>query len=167
MPASEVRISGRHLLVQFDILFELRDHRTGQHVHFALFIALQVRQGRDFSGKELAFGQLFDAGAIDTLNQHLDGAVWQLQKLQDGRDRPHPVQVLDLRIVDVRLLLGHQENTLVGLHGQIQCDDGLFAPDEQRNHHVRVNHYIAQRQNRRTVQAVANFGDIGLGFIAH
>jgi hypothetical protein len=29
---------GRHFLVQLHVLFELRDHGTGQHVHFALVI---------------------------------------------------------------------------------------------------------------------------------
>ncbi len=89
-----------------------------------------------------------DAGAVHALHQHLDGAVGQLQKLQDGRDGADPVQILGLRIVDIGLLLGDQQDALVGLHGEIERDDGFFPPDEQRNHHVRVNHHVAQRQHR-------------------
>ncbi len=50
-------------------------------------------------------------------------------------------------IVDIGLFLRDQQNPLVGLHGQIERHDGFLAPDEQRNHHVRINHHIAQRQN--------------------
>jgi hypothetical protein len=49
--------------------------------------------------------QSFDARAIDTFDQHLDGAVGKLQQLQDSGDRTDAVQVISLRIVDVRLLL--------------------------------------------------------------
>ena len=33
---------GRHLLVELDVLLELRDDRAREHVHFALFVALHV-----------------------------------------------------------------------------------------------------------------------------
>ena len=111
--------------------------------------------------------ELLDAGAIDALDQHLDRAVGQLQQLQDGRDGADPVQVLGLRIVDVGLLLRDQQDALVGLHGQIERDDGFLAPDEQRNHHVRVHHHVAQRQYRHAGRGRDYFGNIDYGFVAH
>ncbi len=112
--------------------------------------------------------ELLDAGAVHALDQHLDGAVGQLQELQNGRDRADPVQIFGLGIVDIRLLLGDQQDALVGLHGQIQRDDGLLPPDEQRNHHVRVDHHIAQRQHGHAAHCRRGFiGDIDNGFVAH
>ena len=112
--------------------------------------------------------ELFDAGAVDALDQHLDRAVGQLQKLQDGRDRADPVQILALRIVDVGLFLRDQQDALVGLHGEIERDDGFLAADEQRDHHVRINHYVAQRQYRHAAErGGTTVRDIDYGFIAH
>src|SRR5256885_12014694 len=37
--------------------------------------------------------------------------------------------------------------SLVSTHGHIQRLDGLLAPDEQRNHHVRIDHHVAQRRS--------------------
>ncbi len=143
---------GRHLLVQFDILFELGDHGARQHVHLALFVALDIRQRRHFRGKEFTLHQLFDAGAVHTLDQHLHGAVRELQQLQDGRHRAHAVEIVGFGVVDIRLFLGDQENPLVGLHGEVEGDDGFLAPNEERDHHVRVHHHVAQRQNGHPVQ---------------
>ena len=49
--------------------------------------------------------QRLDDRALGALDQHLDGAVRQLEQLQDRRDRADLVKVLAARIVDVRLLL--------------------------------------------------------------
>ena len=96
-----------------------------EHVHLALFVALEIRHGGDFGREELALDQLFDAGAVDAFDQHLDGTVRQLEQLQDGRDGADAVQVLAFRIIHVGLLLSHEEYALVGLHGEIQRHDGL------------------------------------------
>ena len=101
--------------------------------------------------KNSPFGELFDAGAVDALDQHLDGAVGELEQLQDGRHRPDAVQILALRVVDVGLLLGDEKNALVRLHRKIERNDRLLPADEQRDHHVRIDHHVAQRQHRHAV----------------
>ena len=90
---------------------------------------------------------LLDARAIDAFDQHLDGAVGELEHLQDGRHGAEAVQVLELRIIDVGLLLRHQHDALVGPHGRIERLDRLLAAHEQRDHHVRIDHDVAQRQH--------------------
>ncbi len=155
----------RHLLVEFYILLELRDHRAREHVHLALLVALLVRHRGHFGGKELPLGQLLDAGPIHALDQHLDGAVRQLQELQDGRNGAHPVQILALRIVDVGLFLRDQEDALVRLHGKIERDDRFFPADEQRDHHVRIDHDVAQRQHRHG--GIGGYYSRNNGFVAH
>ena len=96
--------------------------------------------------------QLLDAGAVHALDQHLDGAVGQLQQLQHRGHGGEAVQVIRLRIVHVRLLLGDQHDALVGAHGHIQRLDGFLPADEQRHHHVRVDHHVAQRQDGDVLQ---------------
>jgi hypothetical protein len=76
-------------------------------------------------------------------------AVRQLEQLQDRGQRPDGIQVARLRIVHVGLLLRHQQDLLVAAHGLVEGADGLRTTDEQRNHHVRVNHHVPQRQHRQ------------------
>ena len=77
----------------------------------------------------------------------------QLQQLQDRGDRADAVEVVGLRVVDVGLLLGDEHDPLVGPHGHVERLDGLLPPDEQRDHHVRVHHHVAQRQHRHALDA--------------
>src|SRR5256885_16221945 len=51
--------------------------------------------------------------------------------------------------------------SLVSTHGHIQRLDGLLAPDEQRNHHVRIDHYVAQRQHRHVLERGGDGGGRG------
>ena len=89
------------------------------------------------------------------------------EQLQNGRDGAHPVQVVALRIVDVGLFLGDQQDALVGLHGQIQRHDGLFPADEQRDHHVRIDDHVTQRQHGHAGVGWDWCRGIDCGFVAH
>ncbi|MPN54107.1 hypothetical protein SDC9_201776 [bioreactor metagenome] len=46
-------------------------------------------------------------------------------------------------------LLGHQHDLLAGLHGHFEGLDRFRAADEKRDHHVRKDHDVAQRQQRQ------------------
>ena len=81
------------------------------------------------------------------LDQHLDGAVGELEQLQDGGERADVVDVLEARVIDVRLLLGHQQDLLAGTHRDVQGQDRLLPADEQRDDHVRIDHHVTQRQD--------------------
>ncbi len=105
---------GRHFLVEFYILLELGDHGTGQHVHLALFVTLDIRQRGDFRRKEFALHQFLDVGAFHAFHQYFHRAVRELEELQDGRHGADPVQILDLRIIDIGLLLRDQQDAFVG-----------------------------------------------------
>ena len=86
---------GRDLLVELDVTFELADGRAHQHV----LILLLDGGGRDVLGlpdKEVAIvDHPLKAGTLAPLHQHLDGAVRQLEHLQnighcpDGEDLLH------------------------------------------------------------------------------
>jgi hypothetical protein len=51
--------------------------------------------------------------------------------------------------------LRDQQNVLATFHRDFKCLDGLRTPDEQRNHHVREYHHVAQRQQRIAQRFVA------------
>ena len=147
---------GRHLLVELHVLLELGDDRARQYVQLLLVVGLRIRQQRRIRGVVVAGVQFLDARAVDALDQHLHGAVGKLQKLQNRRDGGDAVQVVPLGIIDIGLLLRHQHDALVGAHGHIQRLDGLLAPDEQRNHHVGIDHHVTQRQHRHVLERGGN-----------
>ncbi len=120
----------RHFLVELDVLLEVRHDRARQHVHLALFVLLDVGQRRHVGGEIGIRLHVLDHRAGDALDQHLDGAVGELQQLEDGRHRADRVQVARLRIVDVGLLLRDQQDLLVALHGLVEGEDRLVAADE-------------------------------------
>jgi hypothetical protein len=109
--------------------------------------------------------QLRDARPRYALDQNLDGAVGQLQQLQNGCHRAETVQILELRIVDVSLLLRHQHDALVGLHGRVEGVNRFLAPNEQRDDHVRIYHDVAQWQHRHAV--AGGRGGFGFGCFSH
>ena len=96
----------------------------------------------------VAVGVLEDLRARRALDQHLDGAVGQLQQLQHARERADLEDRVGGRIVVGGVLLRREQNEGVGAHHLFQRLDRLFAADEERDDHVRKHHDVAQRQNR-------------------
>ena len=80
---------------------------------------------------------------LAAFHQHLHRAVGQLEQLQDGSSGAHGVNVGRRGLVLGRVLLGHQKNLLVVLHGVFQRPDRLIAADEQRHDHVGEDHDVA------------------------
>ena len=99
-----------------------------------LVIGLVVREAQDF-------------GAADALDQHLDGAVGQLQQLQHRGQRADIEEVFGRRLVLAGVLLGDKQDLLVGAHHLFERADRLLAADEKRHDHVRENDDVAQRQD--------------------
>ena len=95
----------RDLLVELDVLLELADDRAGQRLDL-LLLARLLRDRVGIGLEEvLVLGKAHDARALAALDQHLDGAVGQLQELQHGADRADGVDVGGRRIVLGRVLL--------------------------------------------------------------
>ncbi len=139
---------GRDLLVELHVLVELGDHRAAHGLQLRAFLGF----GRDgprlcrVVGPEV--GDRIDTRPLDPLHQHLHGAVWQLQHLQDVGYGAGDVHVLRRRLVLGGRLLRHQQDALASLHRRLQRLDRLRAPDEQRDHHVRKDHHVPQRKQR-------------------
>ena len=138
----------RHLLVQLHIVFELGDHRTRHRLGLDLLAHVVGERGGVGFVVFIAVVVFDDLGARRALDQHLDGAVGQLEQLQDARQRADFEDRVHGRIVVGRILLRRQQNEGVGAHDFFQRLDRLFAADKERNDHVREHHDVAQRQNR-------------------
>jgi hypothetical protein len=72
----------RDLLVELDVVFKLRDHRARQGLDLdRVFLGLGQFDGAGFV-IVFAVGVADDLGARAAFDQHLDGAVGQLEQLQ-------------------------------------------------------------------------------------
>jgi hypothetical protein len=139
---------GRHLLVQLDVVLELLDHRARQGFGLVALLFLLGDVG-DLGLVELGLaGELVDGGAALALDQHLHGAVRELEQLQHGGDDADLVDARRRRIVVRRVLLRRQHDLLVAAHDLVERADRFVPPDEERHHHVRENHDIPQGQHR-------------------
>src|SRR5262245_36621616 len=139
---------GRHLLVQLDVVLELVDDRAREGLRLDL-LAAGIREHH--RSRLIVFGArgiAFDLGTRGALDQHLDGAVGQLEHLQHARERTDLVDSGGRRIVVGGVLLRGQQDEGVGAHHLLERLDRLLAPNEERNDHVREDDDVAQRQYR-------------------
>jgi hypothetical protein len=155
----------RHLLVELHIAFELVDDRARHRFGLDL-IAGGIRDDDRFGLVIfLAIGVLLDLGARGAFDQHLHGAVGQLEELQHARERADVIDGVRRRIVVGGVLLCRQQNERVRAHHLFERLDRLLAADEQRNDHVREHDDVPQRQHR-IGPAFAGHQSGGFGLVA-
>ena len=138
---------GRDLLVELDVLLELRDHGARQRLGLLLLAGILRDRLGDRLEELIVLGKPDDARALAALDQHLDRAVGQLQQLQHRADRADRVDVRGRRIVLGGVLLGDEQDLLVVLHHVFERPHRFFAADKQRHDHVREHDDVAQRQD--------------------
>jgi len=144
MPAMLVRISGGIFLLSLTLR-----HGTAQGLDLGRGVAFGLH-GHDFTDEVVVgFGDAGGVGTLHTLDQHLHGAVGQLEHLQDAGNTTHVEHVVGPGFVLAGCLLRHQHDLAALLHGSFQRLDRLRPPHEQRDDHVRKHHHIAQRQQRK------------------
>ena len=139
---------GRHLLVQLHIVFEFVDHRTRHGLGLDTLADVVGQHGGVGLIVVAAIGVLDDGRARSAFDQHLDGAVGQLEQLQHARQRADGINGIGRRIVVGGVLLRRQQDEGVGTHHLFQRLDRLFTADKERDDHVREHHDVAQRQDR-------------------
>ncbi|MNG95368.1 hypothetical protein D3C79_544030 [compost metagenome] len=148
---------GRDFLAQLHVLLELRQQRAHEHFRLALGGVDFVDQGNFGTDVPFYFAETLHGAALLALDQHLDGAIGQFQQLQYGGNGTDAVQGVFARVIVGRVFLGQQENLLFARHRRLEGFDGLFAPHEQRDDHVRVNNDIAQWQKRQVEGGLHDF----------
>ncbi len=137
----------RDLLVELDVLLELRDDGASQRLDLLLRARLLADHLRVGLEERLVIGKAHDARPLAAFDEHLDRAVRQLQQLQDRADRADGIDIGGRGIVLRRVLLRHEEDLFVVLHHVFEGPHRLFAADKQRHDHVREHHDIAEWQD--------------------
>ena len=144
---------GRQLPVRFHILFEKIEQAALRH-----FRLTRVLYGNGFKGHRIRHQGIViqgDVGCLDPLHafdQNFDGSVRKLEQLDDRGDGADVIQILGLRVVDVRTALGQQHDQFIGtFHGQFKRFHRPFTADEQRNDHIGIHHHIAQGKHGQKV----------------
>ena len=134
----------RDLLVELDVTLKLTDGRTDQNFLFLFGDGDGLAQSSLPDEEATLLAELLQLGPLGAFNQNLDGAIRQLQQLQYVGDGADPVKIVKSGLISSRLFLGHQQNAFFLLHGCFQAANGFFAPDKQRDDHVRIDHHITQ-----------------------
>ena len=139
----------RNFFVELDVLVKLLHHRTAQRLDLAGLVGrIAGVNGVYFGGEELfALGDFHDLGALHPFDQHLDGAIGELEHLQNGRYAANAEHVAHGWIVFGSRLLRHQHDLAVAFHGGFQGFNALGSANEQRNNHVRKHDHVPQREH--------------------
>ena len=120
----------RYLLVQLDVLLELRDDRTAKCLE-VLAVFDDVFDKLGFGLKEFFLVRIPDnLRALASLNQNFNGPVGKLQQLQYSADRAHFVDIVDSRIVLTGIFLRDEQDLLVVLHDIFEGFYGFIPADE-------------------------------------
>ena len=137
-----------NVLADFGVAFEFVGHSTHQRVHRSLIAGVFRQTLRARLKERGVFDKLADAHPNLALNQHLHGAIGQLQKLQHIGQHTDAVDSFGGGIIDRRIDLRRQQNLLVIGHDLFQGADRFFTAHEQRNDHMGEHHDVPQRKHR-------------------
>ena len=154
----------RNLLVELHVALELGHDRARQGFGLNLFDRLVGDRPRFRLEETVAGHEARHLGARRSLDEDLDRAVGQFEQLQNAGERTGREDGVRRWIVVGRILLGREQDRLVGLHHLFERANGLLAPDEQRDDHVREHDDVAQRKDGIDVE---RSGDDGLVLIGH
>ena len=139
----------RNLLVVLAVLFKSLVGRTDQGLLFFRAALAFLQTAHADHGALPVLAQALPDGAVQPLEQHLDGAVGQAQHLENLADHAHGAQVAGFGFFQFRFALGHQKNLFAGgglrrLYGF----DGGFAPHEKRHDRTRKHDHFPQGHDR-------------------
>ncbi len=132
------------LLVELGIFAELFDHLPHHRGHFIARSGYQIARRNHRFDEFAARFERFERCPLRPLNQHTDGAVGQLEQLQDLRHHADVEQIVALGIVAARVELREQENVLASFHRRFKRGDRFVTPHEQRHHHAGEHHDVTQ-----------------------
>ena len=135
------------VFLDFGIALELV--RDGAHQRLDCgAVARHFGQQFGFGFEEaVVFYVFFDPHTCLTFDQHLNGAVGQLQKLKHVCQNAGLINAVALRIVLGRINLACKQDLLVVSHHLFQRAYRFLAPYEERHDHMREHDDVAQRQN--------------------
>ncbi len=161
--------SGQHFRRQLaalahQLLEQVHQHARGGFQFDGRTIEHRLQRHHVRAQHAIGFEATVQLAARLAFHQHLDRAVRQLHQLQHAADGADRMQVGLARIVGFGLLLRDQQDAAVAFHRGFQCFHRLVAADEQRDHHVRIHHHVAQRQHGQFKSRGQGFFGFGCHF---
>ena len=104
---------------------------------------------------------LDDPHPFQPLNEHAHAVIREFQHPHHAGDAAVRAQLVRSRLLEIRVgLQGHRHQAIAG-HYIINELNRLTIGHEQRSHHVREHHHVAQRQNRQARGQIVR-GRLGL-----
>ncbi len=134
---------------ELHVLLEQRHHAAHRALDVAGGVAVAGQHLDDDAEEAPVLLPLDGAPAVGALHEELDVAIGQLQALDDVGDAAHGVDVLGLRVVDLRVVLRREEHPLVLLQRVLEGADRRRPADDKRHHHVREDDQVPQRDDRK------------------
>ena len=89
-----------------------------------------------------ALADLKNLAALNALDQNLDIAIGQLEALHDVDDSAHLVDLIGLGFVDAGVVLGGQEDLLIGGQRLFQGTNARFPSHHKWGHHVGEDDHV-------------------------
>ncbi len=139
---------GRNLFVELNVVLELAHRRARESLDLVL-IAERFLDALDLGLEVVLLGsEALDLCPGCAFDQHLHGAVGQLQELQHGGERTHGVDRGWLGIVVPCILLRGKQDLPVRPHHFVERVYRFLAADKERHDHVWEDDNVAKRQYR-------------------
>jgi len=146
-PRAEQHFLG-HALGQLHVRLELPQHHAPQRLDLLVRLHAHGQRLDQPLQVRLALVRLLQARRVLALHEHLRRVVRQPQHLQHLGHRPHRVQVLRVRVLDVRRPLRHQQHKVLHLGRALERRQRPRPHDKQRRHALGENHQLPQRNDR-------------------
>ncbi len=152
------QIGGKCAAQRHDLL-SLLAHQTHQRLNLHGDLSpglIFLNQGDADAEMRLLLFVVGDAGFGQSLHQHLQPAVRQLECAHNLHNHAHLIQIVRLRLVAGDLFLGDKHHHLAAAHGLVHSGDGTGPSDKERQDHVVEDHHIPHRHHRQL------FGNVGV-----
>ena len=93
--------------------------------------------------------EIGDLHALMGLDEHLQGAVGELEHLQHGGVGAHRVEIAHRGIIRLAVALGDEDDLVIAAHSLLDSLHRLRATDEQRQNHPRKHNKVANGKQGR------------------
>ena len=135
-------------------LFHSTAGRAHQRFGLDAPLGLVIRRKRTHRGPggRLVLHVSFDSGLAQSLDQGLHAPVGQAEDAHHHGDGPDAVEIVGLRILDLRVPLGGEQHQPVPGQRILDGCDRLLARYEEGKHHIGEDDQLPQRQNRHLLR---------------
>ena len=140
-----------NVLFDLGVFLEFLGHGTGQGANGRGIAGCFLKRGHVRLEIGIGRGEARDGYTAAAFDQHLDGAIGQLEQLQHIGQHAHAIDAIGIGIIHRRVDLRAEQDLFVILHHLFEGAHRFLAADEERHDHVGKHHDVAQRQNGKSI----------------